>query len=293
MADVLLTPEFMNKLQAVALRTHKIFTGRMRGERRSRRRGISVEFADYRDYAEGDDLRHVDWNIFGRLDRLFLKLFMEEEDLHLYLVVDTSHSMGFGRPPKLDYAVRLAAALGYMGLRGGERVHLCTFSDRLGASTRPLRGRRSMWEMFEFLGKLQPEGRTSLNRTSKELMLRYRRKGVLVFISDLLDPEGFEPALKSIVGAKMDTCVIHLLAHEEVEPDLRGDYRLVDIETEQLVDVTASRPLLKQYRNTVALFLKDVRDFCSAKGAGYEFLTTATSVEDFVLGNLRRSGLLG
>ena len=293
MPKVLLDPDFMNKLETVAVRSRKIFTGRLRGERRSRRRGISIEFADYRDYAEGDDLRHIDWNIYGRLDRLFLKLFMEEEDLYLYIVINTSHSMGFGEPRKLDHAVKLAAALGYVGLRGGERVCISSFSNRLGAYTRPMRGRRSMWEMFEFLAGLEPDGPTSLKQTTKELMLRFRRKGVLVFISDLLDPDGFETGLKSIIGAKMDTHVIHLLAHEEVEPDLRGDYKLVDIETEQLVDVTASGPLLKQYRNTVGAFLAEARDFCASRGAGYDCLTTAMPAEEFVMDNLRRQGLLG
>ena len=292
MSDLLLDPEFLASLERCALGTRRIFTGRMRGERKSKRRGISVEFADYRDYSEGDDLRRVDWNIYGRLDRLFLKLFMEEEDLFLYVVVDTSHSMGFGSPAKLEHARKIAAALGYIGLLGGERVHLAAAASRLDRYTPPLRGRRSVWRMFDFLAGMEPAGRTSLARVAREIALRFRRKGLLVVISDLLDPQGFEGALKSLIGTRMEIHIIHLLAQEDLVPELAGDYKLVDIETEELVEVTASRPMLDSYRRTLDTFRRDVKDFCAARGATYAFTSTAEPVEDFVLRSLKRTGLL-
>src|SRR3954465_4971244 len=109
----LLTPDLLAQLERPELGTRKSFRGRMKGERRSKRKGQSVEFADFRNYVAGDDLRFIDWNTYARLDRLFLKMFLEEEDLHFYALLDASQSMSFGTPTKLHYAKQLAAALGF------------------------------------------------------------------------------------------------------------------------------------------------------------------------------------
>src|SRR6476469_4771801 len=147
----LLDPQFLARLEQLELVSRKIFLGRMKGERRSKRKGQSVEFADYRNYVIGDDLRHLDWNLFARLERLFIRLFMEEEDLHVYILIDNSLSMDFGKPTKLHYAKQVAAALGFIGLVNLDRVVLEAFNDRIVQSLPPVRGRRSMWRMMEFL----------------------------------------------------------------------------------------------------------------------------------------------
>ena len=155
----------MRRIEKLNIVSKRIFRGRMKGERRSKQRGYSSEFADYRNYVEGDDLRFIDWNIYGRLDRLFLKLFLEEEDLHVHLLVDTSMSMGFGMPHKLDFAKRVAAAIGYIGLANMDRVQVHAFGEGLSGKTSALRGKVSSHKLFSFLEDLEPCGITGLRDT--------------------------------------------------------------------------------------------------------------------------------
>src|SRR5947209_20283622 len=167
----LLEPAFLHRLEQLELVSKKIFAGKMKGDRLSKRKGQSVEFADYRNYVVGDDLRFLDWNLFARLDKLFLRLFHEEEDLHFYLLLDNSLSMDFGTPTKLHYARQVAAALGFIGLVNLDRVMLEVFNDRLTQSLPPLRGRRSLWRLLEFLTKLEPAGPSDLKRALKAVSL--------------------------------------------------------------------------------------------------------------------------
>src|SRR5438270_4731016 len=154
----LLDPEFLHKLEQLELVSKKIFVGRMKGERKSKRRGSSVEFADHRQYSVGDDLRHIDWNVYGRLDRLFLKLFLEEEDLHFYTLLDASLSMDFGDPTKLQYAKQVAAALAFIGLVNHDRVVLEPVSTDLDRGMPSVRGRSQMWRVVPYLNRLQATG---------------------------------------------------------------------------------------------------------------------------------------
>src|SRR6202048_100772 len=154
--SALLEPKFLARLEQLELVSRKIFMGRMKGERRSKKKGQSVEFADYRNYVVGDDLRHLDWNLFGRLDRLFIRLFMEEEDLHFYVLIDSSLSMDFGKPTKLHYAKQVAAALAFVGLVNMDRVVVEAFNERLTQSLPAVRGRRSLWRVLSFLQKVEP-----------------------------------------------------------------------------------------------------------------------------------------
>src|SRR5947199_808054 len=179
-ADTLLDPKFLARLEQLELATKKIFVGRMKGERRSKRKGQSVEFADYRNYVVGDDLRFLDWNLFARLDKLFIRLFHEEEDLHFYLLIDNSLSMDFGTPTKLHYAKQVAAALGFIGLVNLDRVIVEAFNDRLVQSMAPARGRRSLWRLMDFLQGLEPAGPSDLARSLKTFSLKCSGKGVVV-----------------------------------------------------------------------------------------------------------------
>src|SRR5215470_5273976 len=168
----LLEPEFLGQLEQLELVTRKVFLGRMKGERRSKRKGQSVEFADYRNYVVGDDLRFLDWNLYARLDRLFLRLFMEEEDLHFYILIDNSLSMDFGDPTKLQFAKQIAAALGFIGLVNLDRVMIEAFNNRLTQTMPALRGRRSLWRMLAFLQKLEPAGPSDLKQALRSFGLR-------------------------------------------------------------------------------------------------------------------------
>ena len=292
MANLGLDPDFVRRLAQLSLVSRRILSGRMRGERRSKKRGISIEFADYRDYAPGDDLRFLDWNIYGRLDRLFLKLFIEEEDLFLYLLIDKSLSMAYGNPRKIDAAARAAAALGYIALCDLDRVSVSAFSGGEEVSLRPQRGRAATWRLFDFLENVEPEGETDTHAAARRFLLRNKRRGIVVYLSDLLDPAGYEEALKAIAASGMDLYVIHMLAEEEVDPDLAGDYKLVDVETAEPVEVTASAPMRRSYRRVLEGFCATAKAFCARRAVGYTFTTTAVPFDELVLRYLRSAGLV-
>ena len=275
--EQILDPDFMRKLDQLDLVSRKIFAGKMRGERRSKRRGQSVEFADYRNYVSGDDLRHIDWNIYGRLDQLFLKLFLEEEDLRVYLVVDASASMRFGDPSKLLFAKRVAAALGYIALANNDRIVLEAIAGEHEADLGGVRGRRNMFKVIDYLQNLTAAGAGDLEQACRRIALRHQTPGVVILISDLLDKKGYQQAIRYLLGRRMEIYVLHVLAAEEVEPPLTGDLRLIDSEDGEAAEITISRPLLERYRATVTAFREEVRRFCSARGATYLFMDNRRS----------------
>ena len=288
----LLDPEFLHKLEQLELVSKKIIVGRMKGERKSKRKGTSVEFAEHRQYTAGDDLRHIDWNAYGRLDRLFLKLFLEEEDLHVHTLVDSSLSMGFGEPTKLHYAKQVAAALAFVGLVNNDRIILDAFASRLQQGIPNVRGRSQMGRILQFLERLQPSGESDLTTAARDFALRKAGKGVVVVISDFLDKRGYEDALRYLLAKKMDVFVIHVLSREEVEPELTGDLRLVDCEDDEEADVTISAPLLKRYKENLDAFVGGLREYCTRRGITYVFTTNQFPFDKLVLNYLRERGLL-
>jgi uncharacterized protein (DUF58 family) len=292
MAEELLDSQFLKRLEALQLTTRRVFAGRMRGERRSHRRGVSIEFADYRNYTRGDDTRFIDWNIYGRLDRLFLKLFIEEQDLYFYLLVDRSKSMAFGEPRKMHYAKQVAAALGYIGLSNLDKVGVFAFDDEARNFFAPTRGKSQVWRLLRFLNDLEPDGQTSLLNICKSFVIRRPIKGVVVLVSDLLDGQGYEEALKWFLRGNYEVYVIHLLAPEEIEPTLRGHLELIDVETLWGVEVSVTDPLLRIYRKTVEAFCGGIKSFCTQYGMNYILARTSTPFDRLILDVLRRRGLL-
>jgi len=290
--SALLSPELLAKLERMELVSRKIFRGRMKGERRSPRKGQSVEFADFRNYVPGDDLRFVDWNTFARLEKLFLKLFLEEEDLHFYALVDASDSMDFGEPTKLRWAKQLAAALGFIGLVRGDRVKIETVGQPARVGSPAFRGRRSLWRMLDHIEAIQPGEPTMLSQGIKNFCLRNAGKGIVVLVTDLMDKGGYEAGLKYLLSQDMDVYVVHVLSAEEIEPDLTGDLRLVDCEDGDEAEVTVSGPLMRRYKETLAAFVDAARDFCTRRGMMYLMARNSLSVEDVMTGYLRTRGLV-
>ena len=288
----LLDPEFLNKLEQLELVSRKIFVGRMKGERKSKKRGSSVEFADHRNYSVGDDLRHIDWNVYGRLDKLFLKLFLEEEDLHFYTLLDTSLSMDFGEPTKLQYGKQVAAALSFVGLVNHDRVMLDTFSSGLDKGMPSIRGRSQMYRVVQYLDALEASGGSNLAAASKAFAIKHSGKGVVVVISDFLDKAGYEDALRYLVARNMDIYVIHVLSHEEVNPELTGDLRLIDAEDDDVAEITVSAPLLQRYKNTLNAFVGGLKDWCIKRGITYIFTTNQNPFDKLILNYLRERGLV-
>ncbi len=288
----LLDPEFLHKLEQLELVSRKIFVGRMKGERKSKRRGSSVEFADHRNYSIGDDLRHIDWNVYGRLDKLFLKLFLEEEDLHFYTLLDTSLSMDFGDPTKLQYGKQVAAALSFIGLVNHDRVVLDTFTSGLDGGMPSIRGRSQMWRIVQYLDQIKASGASNLTASAKAFAIKHVGKGIVVVISDFLDKRGYEDALRYLVARNMDIYVIHVLSREEVEPELVGDLRLVDCEDEDVSEITVSAPLLKRYKDNLNAFVGGLKDWCTKRGITYIFTTNHNPFDKLILNYLRQRGLV-
>jgi uncharacterized protein (DUF58 family) len=288
----LLSPGLLAQLERMELVSRKIFRGRMKGERRSRRKGQSVEFADFRNYVAGDDLRFIDWNLYARLERLFLKLYLEEEDLHFYALLDTSRSMDFGQPTKLHYAKQVAASLGFIGLCRADRVRI----EALGRRSQPrgpvLRGRSQLWRMLGYLNSLEPGENVPLAEGVKNFCVRNSGKGIVILISDLLDKSGYEGALRYLLAQQMDIYVIHVLSPAELEPDVTGDLKLVDCEDADVAEITVSRPLLDRYQRTLAAFVEGAREFCTKRGMSYVMTSTNVPVDELVSKYLRHRGLV-
>lgn len=288
----LLDPEFMARLEQLEIVSRKIFAGKMRGERRSKRKGESVEFADYRNYVVGDDLRFLDWNILARLDKLFLKLFLEEEDLHVSVLIDASKSMDWGHPNKALYAKRVAAALAYIGLVNYDRVSLYGYSNGLTREMAGVRGRRLMFKVIEFLTKLEPEGSSNFAAATRQFAIRHPQKGVVLILSDFLDKSGFDNGLRYLLGRNFDLYAVQILSPEEIDPPLAGDLQLLDVEDSDVAEVTVSRALLNRYKHTLQAYCQSIRDFCTRRGVTYLFTSTEVAFDQLVLSYLRRRGLI-
>ena len=269
-----------------------------RGERRSRARGHSVEFADFRNYTPGDDFRYLDWNLFGRLDRLFLKLYEEERELPVSIFLDVSESMAFGTPSKFDFARQVAAAMGYVALCGFDRVAVHCFPETpenaaLQGALRSVRGRKSSLSFFQHLSQLSAKGPGDFNAALQRGAMKTKQIGVAVVLSDFLDPAGYEPGLSALVGRGFQVHALQILAPEEANPSSFGDLRLVDSETGFHQEVTFARHRLKVYRQTVENYCQRLREFCQKRGISFLVAPSDTPLEKLLLKQLRQAEVWG
>jgi uncharacterized protein (DUF58 family) len=290
--EPLLSSDFLRRLETLELVSRKARAGRMKGDRLSKRKGRGSEFADFRPYATGDDLRFLDWSLFARLERLFLRLFLEEEDLHVHLLIDVSRSMDVGAPTKLLYAKRVAAALGFIGLVNLDRVAVTAFAERPLARSPVFRGRPSLPRMLAFLDGLEPAGAGDFNRALRTASLTLTGRGVVILLSDFLDKSGVTEGLRYLGARSLDVCVIQVLAEEEVEPEFAGDLKLTDLEDGDVAEVTITAALLQRYHRTLDAFRAGLADLCNRRGM--TFLTTSNQLpfERLVLSVLRSRGLV-
>ena len=297
---------FLRKLERLAVLSRRAMAGQMQGERRSPKRGQSVEFADFRPYAPGDDIRRIDWNAYARLERFFLKLFVEEEDLTIHLLIDTSRSMDWGQPNKLWYATRTAGALGYVALAGLDRVTATALGTENGSAGyfAPHRGKQQAFAFFQFLSGLQSNSTVNLPVSLTRYAARARQPGPLILISDLFDttsqPANLPSALNTLAARGVEVTLLHTLAPDEVNPDtaawlntgLGGDFKLLDSETGAEVEITADYDLLQRYRDGLAAWQEELRRFCGARGMHYVPVETSVPLEELLFAWLRRQGVL-
>ena len=292
----LLTPQLLRRLEQFQLLAARRAKSSARGERRSRARGQSVEFADYRNYVQGDDFRHIDWSLYGRLERLFLKLYEEERELPVRIFLDASESMTFGEPAKFDFARQVAAAIGYVALCGFDRVSVISFPavenapEQLAVrgALRSVRGRKSAVTFLQNLAALRPGGAANLNEALRRGALEARQPGLAVVLSDFLDPAGYEAGLNALVGRGFQVDVVQVLSPEELTPGTYGDLKLVDSETGAIQEVTFGRFRLKGYQAAVRGFIQRLLETCRGRGIHFFSVASNMSLEDLLLKQLRQ-----
>ena len=280
--------DFLRKLERLHLVAKRLSFAGAKGEHAAARKGFSLEFSDYRRYQRGDDLRYVDWNIYRRLERLLLKVFTSEEEMNIYLLVDTSRSMAEGAPAKLDYAKKVAAALGYIGLKNLDRVGGAAFSARLHAPLTLGRGRKQILSLFRFLAGLSASGETNLRAAAHSLTNLFPQPGFVVIVSDLFDPAGWRAALEELAVKRYQILVIHVIDAREAEPEARGDIALVDVEGGRERKLFLDAELARRYRLELAGYFKEIETLCAGRGIDYLRTSTAVPFDEFVLQTLRQ-----
>jgi uncharacterized protein (DUF58 family) len=294
----LLTPDLLRRLEQFQLLAARRAKSSAKGERRSKARGQSVEFADYRNYVAGDDLRYLDWNLYGRLERLFLKLYEEERELPVRIFLDATESMTFGDPRKFDFARQVAAALGYVALCGFDRVSVVPFGEnpdntRVAGALRSVRGRKSSLQFFNNLAQLTAKGGAALNDALCRGAIEARRAGVAIVLSDFLDPTGYDKGLLALVGRGFQVNAVQILSPEELAPTTFGDLRLVDSETGAIQEVTFGKFRLNAYQHAAQNFIQRLREFCQSRGINFFSVSSATPLETLLLKQLRTAEVWG
>lgn len=304
----------LRKLQQLTLVTARVRAGALRGERRSLKRGAGLEFADFRDYVPGDDLRRVDWNVYARLDRPYVKLREEEEDLAVHILVDASQSMdwGEGAQHKFNYALHLTAGLGSIGLSTGDRISIVMLSeakhlvptaeiprrfaarnDTTGVTSEvSLRGQQYLLHLLKFLEAQQAAGTTDLEAATRRYLIKPRRPGLVILISDLLSPNGYQATVKLLQQRGHEVAIVHLMSPDEIDPPLAGDLNLIDVETGRAQEVSVDGGLRDAYRERVKAWRSEAQTFCRARGVRYLAVPTDRPWDEVVLYDMRKAGMV-
>jgi uncharacterized protein (DUF58 family) len=307
--------KFLHKIDRLSLVVRKRRAGQLKGERRSTKRGASVEFADYRDYTKGDDLRRVDWNIYARLERPFVKLFEEEEDLTVHLLLDASRSMDWPRRSsgvedkagststqhntqyhKWTYTQRTAAALGYIALGSGDRLTVALLREDADADPSPrfgpARGKRQILRLLRFLSASDVTGTTDLNHSLQKYAFTAHRPGLAILITDLFSPSGYQDGLSTLLARGYEAILLHVLAPEEANPRLVGDLKLVDVESGHEQEVTIDAGMRGLYRRRLAAWQDENNRWCGQRRVAYVSVVTDTPFDELILYHLRQRGLV-
>jgi uncharacterized protein (DUF58 family) len=291
---MLFDADFLTKLEYLALISRRVFRGQLLAQKRTRQLGGGIEFADHRDYTPGDDFRYLDWNIYARHGDLLLKRFQEEQDLHVYLLLDCSRSMEFGTPPKFDLARQVTAALAYIALADLDRIAVVAFAEGVLTEFPLTRGKARILNLLEFLEELPADGdATNLGELVHAFVHRTMRRGLAIVVSDLFDPLGFQPALDRLRHHRFEPYVIQLYDREEAEPGFLGDVELIDVESREPRKLTVTEKHLKQYRSLFQGFLQSVETYCESYGIPCTTTTSNVPFDELILAMMRRTGAAG
>jgi uncharacterized protein (DUF58 family) len=293
--EPLFEPAFVRALESLSLAGRRVPSGRSAGQWRSRTSGSSVEFSDYRTYAPGDEFRRIDWNAYARLERLFVRLYRAEEDLALSLLLDTSASMGWGRPAKGRLAAQLAGALAFIALQSGDRVDIATCrGSSLASRLANLRGQAAAWTAWRQLEALDYDGATDLNSALTTYAHQSRGAGLAVVISDLFSPSGYQQGIDALLGNRQDVMLVHVLAPDELNPppDLVGEWRLEDTEPQAPLEATITPGVVRAYKRLLEAYVAEATDFCRRRGMTYLQLRSDVRISDVVLRTFRTLGVV-
>ncbi|MHB1558459.1 MAG: DUF58 domain-containing protein [Isosphaeraceae bacterium] len=283
--------DFLKKLEYLSLVSRRVFRGQLLAQRRTMQLGGGIEFADHREYYPGDDFRYLDWNVFARHDELLLKRFQEEEDLHVYLLLDCSRIMAFGDPMKFDYARQVAAALAYIALADLDRVAVVAYAGDIVADLPLTRGKGRILALLKFLEKLETQGTaTDLARVVTNFVHRGQRRGLAIVLSDLFDPNGFQGGLDLLRHHRYEPHVVHIIDRKDAEPGFKGDIELQDVESGTVRKVTVTERNLRQYRRIFKEFVESVQQYCSRYGIGGTLAATEVPFDELLLRMMRAAG---
>lgn len=288
----LLDEEYLRRLERLSLAARRAIKLGLVGDHHSLRKAHSIEFADYRRYVPGDDFRRIDWNAYGRLDELFLKLTEAREDVALHLLLDASRSMDWGEPSKLNYAKQTAAALGYIAMSRYDAVVAGSFGEGVRDYLPILRGQGQTLALFDFLNLVGGEGETDLAAAADTYCARTPQRGVAVVISDLLLTRGLREGLHRLVSHGLETAVVHILDIEELEPTIRGDVELIDLENGERIEMTVGPEAIRSYKQRVRNWCEETDTLCRELGVNYVRLDTSMPFERMVIQYLRARRLV-
>jgi len=281
---------FLKTLEALNLLARRTLTGDDRAERLTPRKGASLEFADYRRYTPGDEIRYIDWNVYARHGNLFVKEFTAEENIHVSVLLDISRSMDFGG--KFQAAKELAAALGYIGLANYDTLSLFTFGSEVRPVKKFLRGKGRVLELLSAVDAIQTEGVTDMKRAFGPALPRLRGRSLILLVTDFYDLAGYSEGIRELLAQRFGVHLIHMVSREEMTPQARGRFSLLDLETGRTKDATLLPRTIEAYSRRFRQFCLEVEEFGRAHELAYARILADDSLERRVIEILRAGGIL-
>ncbi|MBI4844440.1 MAG: DUF58 domain-containing protein [Nitrospirae bacterium] len=266
--------DFLNRLEHLVFLSKRIHAGGKGGSRRSKNYGVGIEYADHREYNNGDDIRYIDWGLYARSGKLYTKLFQEDEDINIYILIDRSLSMDFGSPSKLQYALTLSASLGYVGLSMLDHVGAGYFSDDIEGLIPPRRGKNQLFPYLDFLSSFAPANATGLNRSLESFAAKVKTPGIVIILSDFFDEKGYERGLNYLLFRKFEVHAIQVLCTEEINPEVVGKLRLENMEDGIYSDMDVDKDGLDVYLDNLKRYNLGLKNFCGARGILYQQAVT-------------------
>lgn len=290
MSEKLFDVEFYKKLENIALNVRKAVSGGASGGRKSKAKGSSVEFSDYREYALGDDFRRIDWNAYGRFNKLFVKLFMEEREALINIFIDSSKSMDFGKNKKSELALKLAAVISFLSLNNLDRVCINNMKDSSLDQSSAVTGKVMFQKCISYLENIEFEDSTNINDCIKKKDLK--GSGISIIISDFFDEDGIEAGIKYLLYKKQQVILVHILSEEELNPEMDGKLRLIDSETGQNKDIEVTPAILNKYEKELNSFINNLKEFSRKMGISYLQVCSSEAVEKIIFEDFVKQGII-